>query len=64
MPRRTGRGALLWSWPVSRRQLSLGSSAAFKYLINNGRTNLVWQNAYLDQDNEFVMDRFPTRSTR
>jgi len=33
--------------------------AKFKYLINNGRTNLVWQNAYLDQDNEFVMDRFP-----
>ncbi|GAB4170555.1 MAG: arsenate reductase (azurin) large subunit [Thalassobaculales bacterium] len=31
----------------------------FKYLINNGRTNLVWQNAYLDQDNEFVMDRLP-----
>jgi len=29
------------------------------YLINNGRTNVVWQNAYLDQDNEFVMDRFP-----
>jgi arsenite oxidase large subunit len=29
------------------------------YLINNGRTNIVWQNAYLDQDNEFVMDRFP-----
>jgi len=31
----------------------------FKYLINNGRTNHVWQNAYLDQDNEFVMDRWP-----
>jgi arsenite oxidase large subunit len=29
------------------------------YLINNGRTNVVWQNAYLDQDNEFVMDRMP-----
>jgi arsenite oxidase large subunit len=29
------------------------------YLINNGRTNIVWQNAYLDQDNEFVMDRYP-----
>jgi arsenite oxidase large subunit len=29
------------------------------YLINNGRTNHVWQNAYLDQDNEFVMDRWP-----
>jgi arsenite oxidase large subunit len=31
----------------------------FKYLINNGRTNHVWQNAYLDQENEFVMDRWP-----
>ena len=29
------------------------------FLINNGRTNMVWQNAYLDQDNEFVMDRMP-----
>jgi arsenite oxidase large subunit len=29
------------------------------FLINNGRTNIVWQNACLDQDNEFVMDRFP-----
>ena len=29
------------------------------FLINNGRTNIVWQNAYLDQDNEFVMDRWP-----
>jgi arsenite oxidase large subunit len=33
--------------------------AKFKYLVNNGRTNTVWQNAYLDQDNEFVMDRWP-----
>jgi arsenite oxidase large subunit len=31
----------------------------FKYLVNNGRTNHVWQSAYLDQDNEFVMDRWP-----
>jgi arsenite oxidase large subunit len=31
----------------------------FAFLINNGRANLVWQNAYLDQDNEFVMDRWP-----
>ena len=29
------------------------------FLINNGRTNIVWQSAYLDQDNEFVMDRLP-----
>lgn len=30
-----------------------------KYLINNGRANIVWQSAYLDQENDFVMDRFP-----
>lgn len=33
--------------------------AKFRYLINNGRTNHVWQNAYLDQQNDFVMDRWP-----
>ena len=31
----------------------------FAYLINNGRANHVWQIAYLDQKNEFVMDRWP-----
>lgn len=31
----------------------------FKFLINNGRANLVWQSAYLDGENEFVMDRLP-----
>ncbi|MBB5278587.1 hypothetical protein HNR26_004688 [Rhizobium rosettiformans] len=30
-----------------------------RYLINNGRANVVWQSAYLDQENDFVMDRFP-----
>ncbi len=29
------------------------------YLINNGRTNISWQSLYLDQDDEFVMDREP-----
>jgi arsenite oxidase large subunit len=33
--------------------------ATFPFLINNGRTNHVWQSAYLDQDNAFVMDRWP-----
>jgi arsenite oxidase large subunit len=33
--------------------------ATFAFLINNGRTNHVWQSAYLDQDNAFVMDRWP-----
>ena len=31
----------------------------YDFLINNGRANVVWQNAYLDQDNDFVMDRWP-----
>ena len=35
-----------------------------KFLINNGRTNLVWQNAFLDQESEFVMDRWPFPSSR
>ena len=31
----------------------------FAFLINNGRTNHVWQNAYLDQEEELIMDRWP-----
>jgi arsenite oxidase large subunit len=31
----------------------------FPYLINNGRANVVWQSAYLDQEDDFVMDRWP-----
>ena len=31
----------------------------FQYLINNGRANHVWQSVYLDQYNDFVMDRWP-----
>ena len=30
-----------------------------RFLINNGRANLNWQNWFLDQQNDFVMDRFP-----
>jgi arsenite oxidase large subunit len=33
--------------------------AKYKFLINNGRTNVVWQNAFMDQYNDFVMDRMP-----
>ncbi|MGV8988738.1 MAG: arsenate reductase (azurin) large subunit [Cypionkella sp.] len=33
--------------------------ASFKFLINNGRSNINWQNWFLDQKNDFVMDRFP-----
>ena len=34
-------------------------SRKFPFLINNGRTNHVWQSAYLDQENDFCMDRNP-----
>ena len=34
-------------------------SKKFAFLINNGRANQVWQSAYLDQQNDFVMDRWP-----
>ena len=33
--------------------------AAHRFLINNGRANLVWQSAYLDQQSPFVMERWP-----
>jgi arsenite oxidase large subunit len=33
--------------------------AKWPFLINNGRTNHVWQSAYLDQENELVTDRWP-----
>jgi arsenite oxidase large subunit len=34
-------------------------SKKFAFLINNGRANHIWQSAYLDQQNDFVMDRWP-----
>ena len=33
--------------------------AKFPFLINNGRANHVWQSAYLDVEEELVMDRWP-----
>jgi arsenite oxidase large subunit len=33
--------------------------AKFRFLINNGRTNVIWQNAFMDQYNDFVSDRMP-----
>jgi arsenite oxidase large subunit len=32
---------------------------SYPFLINNGRANVVWQSAYLDVKNPFVMDRWP-----
>ena len=36
-----------------------GGEGKFRFLINNGRSNQVWQSVYLDQHNDFVRDRFP-----
>ena len=33
--------------------------AKYKFLINNGRSNINWQNWFLDKDNDFVSDRYP-----
>ena len=30
-----------------------------RFLVNNGRSNLVWQSAYLDRDSELVTNRWP-----
>jgi arsenite oxidase large subunit len=54
--------ALFWMRRVAR-PAGAGQGGAegqvTTFLINNGRANLVWQSAYLDVDNEFVMDRWP-----
>ena len=34
-------------------------SKKFAFLINNGRSNRVWQSAYLDQEEDLVTDRWP-----
>ena len=33
--------------------------AAHRFWINNVRANIFWQNQFLDQDNDFIQDRFP-----
>lgn len=34
----------------------------FRFLVNDGRANHVWQSAYLDQFNDFARDCFPAPS--
>jgi arsenite oxidase large subunit len=43
-----------WQAPGKAQQ-----EASYKFLVNNGRANMNWQNWFLDQGNDFVMDRFP-----
>lgn len=43
-----------WAAPGKAEQ-----KARFPHLVNNGRANLVWRNAFMDRDNDFVMGRMP-----
>ena len=47
------------SWRGLQAPGKAQQQASFAFLINNGRANLNWQNWFLDQKNDFVMDRFP-----
>ena len=57
-----GRTARRRSWRRSgggSRRPARGGIKKFAFLINNGRANHVWQSAYLDQEEDFVTDRWP-----
>lgn len=43
-----------WQAPGKARE-----KANHKFWINNVRANIFWQNQFLDQDSDFVQDRFP-----
>jgi arsenite oxidase large subunit len=54
-----GRTFMETKWRGLQAPGKEAEKSKFPFLVKNGRTNIVWQNAYLDQGNEFVMDRFP-----
>ncbi len=45
-------------WPGLPKTVA-DQKAKYKYWINNGRNNEIWQTAYHDQYNEFVKSRYP-----
>jgi arsenite oxidase large subunit len=47
------------SWRGLQAPGKAQQQASHRFLINNGRANLNWQNWFLDQKNDFVMDRLP-----
>jgi FixJ family two-component response regulator/formylmethanofuran dehydrogenase subunit D len=47
------------SWRGLQAPGKAQQQANHRFLINNGRANLNWQNWFLDQKNDFVMDRLP-----
>jgi arsenite oxidase large subunit len=49
----------LGAWRGLQAPGKVSQKNSHRFLINNGRSNLNWQNWFLDQDNDFAMDRFP-----
>ena len=43
-----------WQAPGKARE-----QASHRFWINNVRANIFWQNQFLDQDNDFIQDRYP-----
>ncbi|RMH48004.1 MAG: arsenate reductase (azurin) large subunit [Alphaproteobacteria bacterium] len=43
-----------WQAPGKARE-----KATHRFWVNNVRANIFWQNQFLDQENEFIQDRFP-----
>lgn len=54
-----GRARFLETTWRGMQKAKMDEKAKHRFLINNGRTNHVWQSAYLDQENALVMDRWP-----
>ncbi len=47
------------SWRGLQASGKASQKADYAFLINNGRSNINWQNWFLDKDNDFVSDRYP-----
>lgn len=43
-----------WQAPGKARE-----QASHRFWVNNVRANIFWQNQFLDQDNDFIQDRYP-----
>lgn len=46
-------------WRGWQAEGKAAEQSAHRFWVNNGRANIFWQNMFLDQANEFVMDRYP-----
>ncbi len=53
-----GNGRMLTVWACNAFQTTLNSEQ-YRFWVNNGRTNHIWQTAYHDRYLRFRRDRFP-----